>query len=177
MDVPITKSTHPVRRQRSAGGGFSLVEAIIGVILAGGLMVVAVRVVGAAKALEARNVGRMGGQELGRALLAEILAKPYWDPQSGGGLGPESGEGTTGDRSLFDDLDDFDQWTASPPQYSDGTNIPGLDRWRRTVEVVWLDPADLDVGKVSETGIKHITVTVTQDDVTRCRIEEVSTNQ
>ncbi len=50
------------------------------------------------------SLRQLRATELAQALMAEILSKPYHDPQGGTALGPEAGETA---RSLYDNIDDF----------------------------------------------------------------------
>lgn len=93
--------------------------------------------------------------------MAEILQQAYADPVFGiGSFGLAAAEAATGDRSLFDDVDDYNGWQAGPPQYRDGTVIPGTDGYERLVSVAWVNPDDLLGVSGSETGVKRILVTV-----------------
>ena len=62
-------------------------------------------------------------------------------------------------------MDDFHNWSESPPQFANGTPMPDLAEWRRSVEVVWVNPADLSQTSASDLGVKRITVTVAHNNV------------
>lgn len=144
--------------------GFTLIEAVISVGIVGVMYVAALHTVGSARITEAITADNRRGHELAQQLLAEIAPLPYWDPVVGGGaLGP-GGPEMTGNRSLFNDVDDYHRWSASPPQRKDGTKLTGFDDWTRSVVVEWLDPADLRTVRNYETQLKRITVTVNRRD-------------
>ena len=92
--------------------------------------------------------------------MAEIMQQAYLDPTSPT-FGPESGEST---RLQFNDVDDYNGWKESPPQNRDGSNIPGYTGWKRKVKVQWADPLTLSTSGSSDTGLKLITVTVTDSN-------------
>jgi MSHA pilin protein MshD len=93
-------------------------------------------------------------------LLSEIVQQAYIDPDSSSPVfGHESGESTTL-RSAFDDVDDYNGWTSSPPKYRDGTTIPNRTNWRQTVAVTWVAPANPALASVSDQGAKRVRVTI-----------------
>ena len=112
---------------------------------------------------------RMGDRGLGtllaQDLLAEIMRQNYADadagPDSFGLGGDEVGDGS---RDRWEDVDDYDGWSASPPQQKDGTELSDFADWERSVEVIWVDPDDLSQEVFSNQGAKRITVTVKCND-------------
>lgn len=146
------------RRRR----GFSIVEASVAVLLTGVTLAAAFTTL--ASIGRARTVGSdvVRGGLLAQELMAEILVQPYEGPGQGRGtFGQSSAEAGAGNRSLYDDVDDYHGWSASPPQAKDGSPIAGLDHWTRSVQVVWTDGAGSV--SVSDTRIKQITITVTHN--------------
>lgn len=146
------------------GGGFSIVEAVFAVLLVGLTFVVALQTVAGARTTLTTIGAGARADLLAGALVEEILTLRYEDPDVSGNIGPGSDETGTGDRTLFDDVDDYHGWSATPPERRDGTAIPGFEGWERTVTVEWVDPADLDETLSSESGMKRITVTVRRGD-------------
>jgi hypothetical protein len=92
-------------------------------------------------------------------LLSEILQQPYSDPDGSAVFGHETSESTTL-RFGFDDVDDYDAWTASPPQFRDGTNIPNRTNWRQRVAVTLVNPANPAQTSNTDQGAKRIRVTI-----------------
>ena len=72
--------------------------------------------------------------------------------------------GTASPRSAFDDVDDYDSWTASPPQYRDGTTIPNRTGWRQRVVVTRVTPANPTVTSGTDQGAKRIRVKIEYKD-------------
>jgi hypothetical protein len=96
--------------------------------------------------------------------MAEILRQEYEEPDGTVSFGPESGEtGTT--RASFDDVDDYHNWSSSPPTSQDGTAISALDGWQRSVTIEWINPMNVSQVQSSETSAKRITVTATHDNI------------
>jgi len=107
--------------------------------------------------------------------MAEILPQDYLDPNDTPVFGTESGESTS-TRADFDDVDDYDSWSSSPPVQKDGTLIAGLSGWQRSVTVDWVDPADITQVKASESNAKRITVTVSCDNKQVASLSAIRTN-
>ncbi|MEO1236934.1 MAG: hypothetical protein AAFX76_09125 [Planctomycetota bacterium] len=163
------KHARPRLPVRCAPSGFTLVEASIATLLVGGLLVVAMNLVGASRATQAAYADRERAVLLADDLLQEVLAKPYQDPDGVVALGIEVGE-TLALRASFDDTDDYDGHTESPPTDADGRSIAGAERFTRTASVQWADPASPDNTTSSESGLKRVTVTV---DLGAARVAEV----
>ena len=111
---------------------FTLIEAAVSVFIVGVMIVAALSTVGATRLGEYKVAESCRGWLLAQALMAEILQQPYEEPDDPVVFGLESGE-SIGDRLTFDDVDDYDGWTETPPQYKDGTTVPDCDGWSRTV--------------------------------------------
>ena len=155
------------------GRGFSLIEVVISVLVLGGVMAAVLNTVGATATIRRLDTDRVRGHALAMDLLDEIVARDYAEPGgAGGALGPEAGETGTGDRSAFDDVDDYDGWVGSPPSMPNGTVLPGLSGWSRSVKVVWASASDASIDAGSDTGLKRITVIVRSGDRI---VESVST--
>ena len=77
---------------------------------------------------------------------------------------------STSVRSLFDDVDDFHGWAASPPKDPDGTVRPGFANWKRRVLVQRVHANNPAMPMGSETGVKWVIVIVERDGVEVCRL-------
>ncbi len=144
--------------------GFSMVEAAFCVVLVGGLVVASLNTLGASKVSQ-RNLGvHSVGQLLSSALMSEIMNQEYEDPSKTSVFGIDLTENFLL-RSSFDDVDDYNGWTASPPQNRDGSVIPGLTGWRQSVQVTIVDSSDLQMERFFDTGQKRITVTILRNNV------------
>lgn len=143
----------------SRARAFTLVEAVVSLIVVSALLVAALTTVGASR-LSQHTISKYGrGQLLAESLMAEILQQDYQDPNHTGALGCEPGESTT-TRADFDDVDDYIGWTANPPVAKDGTAIESFGGYERTVTVEWVVPKEPAQGESSETNAKRVVVTV-----------------
>jgi hypothetical protein len=93
--------------------------------------------------------------ELAAQLAAEIRGQAFED-SSAPLFGPEVGE-TDGTRSSFDDVDDYNNWSASPPKRRDGTVMTDYQGYTQEVAVALYGSANQ----------KKITVTIKKDGRTR----------
>jgi hypothetical protein len=159
--------SHPAR-------GFALVEAVLSIVIVSVMLVASLRTVAAARAGQTFANDRLRGVSLAQDLMTEICDKPYSDPDETPIFGPEPTEVLAG-RTAFDDVDDYAGYSASPPRDRSNVLMSGLANWGRSVEVVWVNPADLTQASLVETGVKRITVTVTRRDVPVARLVALRT--
>ena len=150
------------RPSKKCRHGLSMIEVTVSSLLVGGLVVGSLNMLGASVRTHTAINEISVEPILAEQLLAEIMAMPYEDPESGGSsLGFDSGE-SGGSRQTFDDVDDYKNWTANPVQAKDGTPLPGLTGWTRAVNVWWADKDTGDVAIIWEdSGLKRFRVTVT----------------
>lgn len=145
--------------------GLTLVEVVISSLLVGMLMVSALKCVGAVirGRVGVSDSGKAG--QLARQLLSEIIEQDYEDPNDIPVFGPETlgGETLLGPRNVYDDVDDFDLWSQSPPVDRDGVALPNMTGWTREVSIDWVDPADPSSVVLLDQGVKRITVTIRRD--------------
>jgi Tfp pilus assembly protein PilV len=143
----------------------SLVEVVVATLVVGIMFVAAIGMVGASRKGEFILDERARGALLGEALMGEILEQAYEDPQEPpGGFGVESADVSAGKRALFDDVDDYHNWTASPPQEKSGTAIAWAADYATSVVVQWVKTSDPTQSNAGDTGIKRIVVTVKRSD-------------
>ena len=151
------------RSERERRRGITLPEVVMSTLLVGIVIVGALTLVGGAQRTRQINTERLDGPTLALELWAEIMSKSYEDPeQPGGGLGTETGEAAP--RENFDDIDDYDGWSRSPPQDSGGTAMSGYAGWTREVTVDWTNQDQGDDVAAGETGLKRFQVRVIAPD-------------
>jgi hypothetical protein len=138
------------------------------------LLVAALQSVGASRRAHLEVHKHSIGHLLARDLLTEILQQGYAEPFDEPEFGPEPSE-DIGDRSAFDDIDDYDGWSASPPEEKDGTDLTGLDQWTREVTVDYVDPDDLSATIGGEQWVKRVTVTVRHGTTVAASIQMIRT--
>jgi hypothetical protein len=132
-------------RSRSA---FTIEEASLSTLIVGVMFVAALNTVGASRVTlyRASQVGR--GQLLARLLTAEILEQSYKDPDGAPVFGREANESAS-PRTGWDDVDDYDGFSETPPTARDGTALADSTGWKWTARVEWVDPAAPSVVKTS----------------------------
>ena len=137
----------------------TLAEVIVSSLLVGFLIVAALNATGSVFRMRFAAAEIVDGNLLAEELAAEIMQASYEDSTSPT-FGLETGEGSS-PRTDFDDVDDYDGWSTSPPQQKDGTPVPNATGWTRTVEVKRVTTSDPTVSIGNDKGLKRITVTVT----------------
>ena len=140
-----------------------MAEIVISTAIVGIMTVASLESVGMVYRTRKVNADRLTGPGLAQELLAEVLAMPYEDPQiAGGGIGLDAGE-SSGTRTTYDDVDDYDAWD-SVIVAKDGTAPAGYAGWQQQVQVVYATLADPSGTVGTDQGLKRITVTVTNPD-------------
>lgn len=151
-----SESRSSVGRRRAA---FTLVEAAVSVLIVGMILVSALGVLGTTTRMRHLKATGDRGYELAEDLMMEILAARFEEPDDTPVFGRETSE-SAGDRIDWDDVDDYDTWSASPPEDRSGVALPRSTGWTRSVVVTLVSPgpiADLPPGPGL---LKRIEVTV-----------------
>jgi MSHA pilin protein MshD len=153
--------------------GFSLAEVLVAVtvivIALVPLIMVFSQGVKQGKTPQKITVGTMLAQDL----LEEIMPKKFdenpQNPDTPATLGPETGETRNGLPTTrnYDDVDDYRNYTESPPKEVDGTNMVEYTGYTRTVAVDYVSETALDTVSTSSTRFKRVRVTVTWDNGTQ----------
>jgi type II secretory pathway pseudopilin PulG len=153
---------------------FTLVEAVISMVIVGVMFVAALNTVGASRLAQHKSALVSRGRLLAESLMAEILEQDYKYPGPAPVFGREAGE-SSGTRAAFDDVDDYQDWTETPLAARDGSLLANSTGWKRTVSVEWIDPLDPAQVRSVETNAKRITVTVTYNDVPQATLVAIKT--
>jgi hypothetical protein len=156
----------------------TLMEVTISTLIVGVMAVASLNALGAATRSSV-DAGKRGiATTLAADLMSEILQAAYLEPGSGEVFGPETDEAAEDNRSLFDDVDDYHQWQASPPQDKEGNVLADRTGWSRSVTVEHVDLADLGNVLVdsNDQGVKRITVEVYQNGALRHRLRAYTTS-
>jgi hypothetical protein len=100
-------------------------------------------------------------QDPDQALLFYVYGKVTAPDPTAKTWGPESPE-QSNVRADWDDVDDYDGWSASPPEAKDGTELTEFTGWSRAVTVEYVAPAKPGTVAVGgDQGVKRVTVVVT----------------
>jgi prepilin-type N-terminal cleavage/methylation domain-containing protein len=165
----------PTLRRHHARRGLTLVEVVASTMIVGLMAVAALNSLGAATRSSEWIGNRAVAQGLADELLAEILQTAYAEPSGSLAFGPDGAE-SVGPRSAFDDVDDYNGWNTSPPQYRDGTAMPDRAEWRQRVEVDRVEPTDPTQSTASDEGAKRIRVLIEYRDQVLAEQIAVRTN-
>lgn len=147
------------KSQKHRSHGMAMVEIVFSIMLVGGLVVAAIHTVGSSVMGRQITSDHNRGHLLAQELMSEILQNDYRENSEIITFGKELGE-TGGTRLHFDDVDDYDDWIASPPQTKDGTSYTNLTGWQRSVFVDYVIPTDFTITTFENTGVKRINVKV-----------------
>jgi MSHA pilin protein MshD len=148
-------------RAGAACRGLTIVEAAISVVIVAVVLVAALQTLGASARARAVQAAQCQAPALARLLMAEIRQSRYADDTTPDApLGPDAGEWVGKDRTMFDDVDDYNGMVESSPRARDGSPLSSAGNWQRQVTVEWVQPADPAVVVASDMGLKRITVTV-----------------
>ncbi|QYK49234.1 MAG: hypothetical protein KF838_05125 [Phycisphaeraceae bacterium] len=140
--------------------GFSLVEAMLALVLASGALLAALSVVGAAARAEAHATTRATGDALVAEVMADVLATNFEQPGLIGSFGRNASESSVTSRSGFNDVDDFHNWTETPPLDYDGSVRDDLVGWQVGIRVERVSLANPNGVVVSyDSRVKRVTVT------------------
>jgi len=152
-------------RSRYNTRAMTLVEAVMATLVVSIMLTAALNTVGSARQGERIVALRSQGFALAEELMAEILNQAYADPTIGDNndFGKTLAKIASGNRSLYDDVDDYDDWSAKPIEAKDGTPNLEFTDWSREVIVDWVDADDLTTIVGNNEGVKRITVTVKHD--------------
>jgi hypothetical protein len=158
--------------------GVSLVEVTVAVLLVSIMLAASMRSVAVSRMVDYKVANAARGKLLAQGLLAEILQQAYADPVvASTTLGPDAANLETS-RATYNDVDDYNGWTESPPKNRDGTLLSSdMTGWGRSVKVEWVNPASLTASaSVTETHCKRVTVTVTYNGATVATMVGVRTD-
>ena len=150
---------------RRISNGFTLIEVTMATLITGLLLVAALNTVGSSTRSQIHNAERARAATLGDALLNEIVALPYYDPQTGSGFGRETGEGSS-NRADFDDVDDYHIWVGAPPKDKAGNTLASGTGLIRFVLVNYAEPSNVTLISSTDKGVKRIRVAVIDSSAT-----------
>lgn len=128
-------------RRRQRAGGLSLVETLVAMVIIG--LTIAAIVAGTAAFTQAGGAGLdLSTAEFLIEEIRELTASlPVIDPENGTNVfGPESGEGTV---AAYDDVDDFDGASFSPPIDIHRNPLHEFATFTQRITVENVDVADL----------------------------------
>jgi prepilin-type N-terminal cleavage/methylation domain-containing protein len=156
--------------------GFALIESLVCTVIVAALLVAALSALASLTAHRTEAAQQTRARILADELMAEILGQDYADPGGASAIGPESGE-SAGNRSAFDDVDDYHGWAASPPVSRDGVPLANTTGWQRTARVEWVGLFNLATAVTTDQGVKRITVRVSEGGELRAELTAIRTRE
>jgi MSHA pilin protein MshD len=148
----IDKDISPPRRDC----GFTLVEAATAVAIVGILLAASAGALVGVARLQRTQLERRNAYTLAEQLMGEIVQQYFSDQNSPPVFGPEANE----TRPVFDDVDDYNGYSATPPVQQNGAAMPGFAGWTESVAVTYVDPNN-PANTLASSTLKRITVTIT----------------
>lgn len=146
--------------------GFTLAEILVSVVVITVALVPLITVLGQGvkrgKDPQRITAATMLAQDLLEEIMPKLFDENPSNPDTPAGLGPETGETRPGlpPNNNYDDVDDYRNYTESPPKEVDGTNMTEYTGYTRTVAVDYVQEANFDAVSTSITRFKRIRVTV-----------------
>ncbi|MFI4859902.1 MAG: prepilin-type N-terminal cleavage/methylation domain-containing protein [Phycisphaerales bacterium JB063] len=140
--------------------GFTLLEVLVASSILAFATLGLVQAVSAGQSQTYDALRRARATALADALLEEVLAKPYADPESETALGPDSGESGRDD---FDNLDDYHGFAETAGTLADHSGALYAERFQRFERSVTISPETVSIAELGggRSGMR-VTVTVTE---------------
>ena len=144
--------------------GLSYVEVMLATVIMSVLLVAAVRLFANLGRSALHTSDAAAAATLAVEMIEEIRRLPYKDPYAAAQFGPGDGETGAG-RTGFDDIDDYDNWSACPPEDRSGQSFSQYPRLTRAVNVRYVEADDFtQASGTSDEGFKEIIVTISTSD-------------
>lgn len=145
----------------------TLAETVVSTLLVSFVLVGTLQIVGPMARSTTVHADRLVAANLANEMAEEIATKLFMDSNAASpdDLGFDADD-TTITRQSFDDVDDYNAWSSSPPQSSQGDSYTDLVLWTRSVKVVHALPANPSADSKLHTGLKRVTITVAKNGTT-----------
>jgi type II secretory pathway pseudopilin PulG len=157
----MSRRVAPFRRSRSRPG-FTLIEAAITTVIVGVGCVSMLALMGAGTQANNDGAELTTAMNLAGNIREAMAGVAYTDPTTPTHWGPEAGEAAV---AAYDDLDDFDGYTASPPIDARRVSLgSSYATWSQSVAVQSVKPTDL------KTAMAHLTLTPDLRPTCRCTV-------
>ncbi|MGH7243449.1 MAG: hypothetical protein ACREJD_08545 [Phycisphaerales bacterium] len=158
------------RPSRFARSGITLIECAGASIILGLMITAGLRAAAGAGAAQALSARALTGSLLAEGLMNEVTSLAYAEPSGAATMGLDAGE-VASNKSTFDDVDDFDNWTESPPKAPDNVAIANMTKWSRSVRVYRAATGSPQSNSATETGLKRIEITVSYSGKVVCKLK------
>ncbi len=159
---PVICSPPPApRRAPRAKRAFTLLETSLATLIVGLSVLSIVKLVTAVTTQSFYAQKTTTAMNLADNLRELFASLPFNDPVFGTHLGPNSGQTAL---SLYNDVEDFNGYTASPPIDANRQIIPSLSNWQQSVTVAHVNPNNFQLTDSVPTDaavvLDRVTVTV-----------------
>lgn len=142
--------------------GLTLVEVLVSLVLVTTVLLVSITASANLLRNSHEDSSGIAADQLTSQILDEIATKDFRDADSNVifGLEPDESNAT---RVAFDDIDDYHNYTVSPPSHRDGTAIDGYSGWTLHVSVqrAEVDGDSIVMASDDDSLLRLITVTCT----------------
>ena len=165
--------TQPFLKRHLGRAGFTLAEVLVSVVVIVIALVPLITVLGQGvkrgKDPQKITVANFLAQDLMEEIMCKKFDEDPTNPDTTARLGPDSGETRQGSPTSrnYDDVDDYDGYTESPPKEVDGTQMTDYAGYTRSVVVDYMNETNLDLVSTGITRFKRITVTVSWENGTQ----------
>jgi len=153
--------TRPTRRRRGGGRrGFTLIEAALVTCLIGFGVVSILQLLAAGTMSNVEAMELTTGLTLANNVREMMQSLSFTDPVQATHWGPETGETL----ATYNDVDDFDGATFSPPLDARRQSLSGFSAWTQHVDVYTCDPNRLQLSVPKGTKpMNKVVVTVSHN--------------
>ena len=148
-----------------------MAETILSTIIVGFVLVSTLQIVGPMVQSTSLHADRLVASNLANELLEEIASKVYTDPELDAidAIGVDDAE-RAAQRVDFDDIDDYNGWSSSPPKMSNSQSNIFLGDWTRSATVVHVILSNPSAESATNTGLKRVTVIVSKNGIEHARV-------
>jgi type II secretory pathway pseudopilin PulG len=152
-----------MRRQYTTRRAITLAETVVATLIIGFVLVSTLQIVAPISRSGSHHANRLVASNLANELAEEIGTKLFTEPDEDvpDTLGTDTGE-RPAVRADFDDIDDYQSWSSSPPINSLNESYTNLSGWTRSVKIAHVLVADPTTESPTNTGLKKITITVSK---------------
>jgi len=150
----------PYRRPQS--GGFSYIEVLLASVIMSVLLVSGLKLFANLGRSQQATVSREEAGFLVINMFEEIKRQAYKDPTATDDtLGREAGEIATS-RTNYNDIDDYQNWSATPPEDQAGQPYDQYSHLARSVSIQYVMANDFSQPAATDEGLKEITITISR---------------
>jgi len=157
----------------SFSSAFTLIELIVTIVVIGIVLLALVMSFQESLKLTGRQNDLRGSSVLVEDLMNEVRCKYFVNPQSPTNFGPEPGETL---RRQFNDVDDYNGWTETPPRTVAGVILSNFTGFTRRVSVANVTATNFNgaAAPTNSTDFKRITVVVSNGVIAVSNMSVVS---